>query len=81
VRERFRARVERGIREGDVPAGTDAAALTDFYGAVVSGMALQARGGASRKALRATAERALQVFPAVSKGRGARRVRRVPQAA
>ncbi len=81
VRGRFRERIERGMREGDVPAGTDAAGLTDFYGAVVSGMALQARGGASRKALRAAAERALQVFPAVPKGRGARRTRRVPQAA
>jgi len=65
VRGRFRARIERGIREGDVPAGTDAAALTDFYGAVISGMALQARAGAGRKSMRAAAGQALSLFPPV----------------
>jgi AcrR family transcriptional regulator len=72
---RFRARIERGIRDGDVPAGTDAGALSDFYGAVFSGMALLARSGATRKSLRATAEQALQVFPEPP----ARRVRGVPR--
>ena len=81
VRGRFRARIERGVREGDVPAGTDAGALTDFYGAVFSGMALLARGGATRKALRATALQALQLFPEPPKGRGRKQGRREPQAA
>lgn len=81
VRGRFRARIERGIREGDVPAGADAAALTDFYGAVISGMALQARAGAGRKAMRAAAAQALSLFPPVqarrapARGKGQRATR------
>lgn len=81
VRGRFRARIERGVREGDVPAGTDSGALTDFYGAVFAGMALQARGGATRKALRTTAQQALRLFPEPPKGRGRKQGRREPQAA
>jgi AcrR family transcriptional regulator len=81
VRGRFRERIERGMREGDVPAGTDAAALTDFYGAVVSGMALLARGGATRKALRATAGQALRVFPDAPRGGVRKRERSAPRAA
>ena len=75
VRGRFRARIERGIREGDVPAGTDAAALTDFYGAVISGMALQARAGAGRKAMRAAAGQALSLFPPEQARRAPARVK------
>ena len=71
-RERMRARIEHGIREGDVPAGTDAAALADFYSTIVTGMSMQARDGATRKSLGGTVERAMAIFPAVPK-RAARR--------
>ncbi|MFC4857720.1 TetR/AcrR family transcriptional regulator [Actinophytocola glycyrrhizae] len=54
----FRARVERGIAEGDVPAGADAAGVAAFYNAVMQGMSVQARDGASRATLVAVAERA-----------------------
>jgi AcrR family transcriptional regulator len=64
----MRARIERGIAEGDVPAGTDADALTDFFVTIISGMALQAKDGATRESLLATAERAMTVFPPVEKG-------------
>jgi AcrR family transcriptional regulator len=54
----FQKRVERGIADGDVPAGVDAAAVAAFYYATMQGMAVQARDGASRAALMAVVERA-----------------------
>jgi len=67
AKRRLRDRIERGIREGDVPRGTDAAALADFFSAVFAGMSMQARDGAGRKSLLATAENAMLAFPAVVK--------------
>jgi AcrR family transcriptional regulator len=52
----IRKRLERGIKEGDVPAGTDVARLSMFFATVLNGLALQARDGASRKTLRAMVE-------------------------
>jgi AcrR family transcriptional regulator len=54
----FQDRVERGIAEGDVPPDADAAAVAAFYNAVMQGMSVQARDGATRAALVAVAERA-----------------------
>ena len=67
----MKARIQQGIKEGDVPPETDAAALTDFYATIIGGMSLQAKDGASRKSLLATAERAMSVFPPVAKSRKA----------
>ena len=64
----MKARIEQGIRDGDVPRGTDAAALSDFYVTIISGMSMQARDGATRKSLLATAERAMSIFPPVPAG-------------
>src|SRR4051812_3187204 len=47
-RARMRERIERGVAEGDVPQGTDAASLADFYSTIVTGMSMQARDGATR---------------------------------
>ena len=65
AREGMKARIRQGIKDGDVPAGTDAGALADFYSAVVAGMSMQARDGASRKSLLATVENAMLAFPPV----------------
>ncbi|WP_184815099.1 TetR/AcrR family transcriptional regulator [Actinophytocola algeriensis] len=54
----FQDRVDRGIADGDVPAGVDAAGVAAFYNAVMEGMSVQARDGASRAALIAVAKRA-----------------------
>jgi AcrR family transcriptional regulator len=43
----LRARLERGVREGDLRPGTDVAALARFVQAVLQGMSLQARDGAA----------------------------------
>lgn len=47
----FAARIERGIREGDIKAGTNARALARFLCAIVQGMSVQARDGASLEEL------------------------------
>jgi AcrR family transcriptional regulator len=58
----FRERIERGIAEGDVPAGADAARIAAFYNAVNQGMAIQARDGADRAKLSAVAESAISAW-------------------
>jgi len=60
----FKARIERGLREGELPRGTHAGALADFYATVLRGMALQARDGVSRRSLGATVEAAMRAWPA-----------------
>ena len=62
-RSMLKARIDRGIREGDVPEGTDAAALTDFYVTIIAGMSMRARDGASRKSLLATVANAMRLWP------------------
>lgn len=59
VRERFK----RAVREGDLPKGTDPAALARFLSAVSAGMSVQAAGGASRRELEQVAESALRAWP------------------
>jgi AcrR family transcriptional regulator len=61
----FRARIERGIADGDVPAGVDAAKIAAFYNAVNQGMAIQARDGADREKLSAVAEAAIAAWEAL----------------
>jgi AcrR family transcriptional regulator len=58
----FRDRIERGIADGDVPAGADAATIAAFYSAVNQGMAIQARDGADRSKLSAVAESAIAAW-------------------
>ena len=66
-RDNLRNRIKRGVEEGDVPQGTDAAALADFYSTIMTGMALQARDGATRKSLLATVAQAMTLFPKVAR--------------
>lgn len=60
----LKQRIEHGIACGDVPEGASAAGLASFYMAVVQGMSLHARDGATRKRLQEIAEIALQAWPA-----------------
>ena len=59
----LKARFDRAVRAGDLARGTDTAALAEFYATVFIGMAIQARDGASRKSLAATAQAALRAWP------------------
>jgi AcrR family transcriptional regulator len=61
----IRARLERGVAEGDVPASADVSALGMFYTTVVNGMSVQARDGASRKALNAIVDCAMAAWDAL----------------
>jgi AcrR family transcriptional regulator len=64
AKKTLKARIDRGLREGELPRGTDTDALADFYMTVLKGMALQARDGASRRSLVATADAAMRAWPA-----------------
>jgi hypothetical protein len=44
-------RLERGMAEGDLPAGTDTATLAAFYTTVFQGLSIRARDGATRELL------------------------------
>jgi TetR/AcrR family transcriptional regulator, copper-responsive repressor len=59
----IRARIERAVQDGELPPETDAAALASFYMTVIEGMSIQARDGAARKRLRATAAMAMRAWP------------------
>lgn len=59
----FRARIERGQTEGDVPADADAAALAKFLSTVVQGLSIQARDGADAAQLREVLRTALRAWP------------------
>lgn len=52
-------RLERGVVDGDLPPGTDTAALAGFYLTVLHGLSIQARDGASREALHGVIDRAM----------------------
>jgi AcrR family transcriptional regulator len=54
--ERIRLRLARGQREGELAADADPAALARFVGAIIQGMAVQARDGAPEAGLVAVAE-------------------------
>jgi AcrR family transcriptional regulator len=49
-------RLRRGVSDGDLPPGTNAAALATYYMTVLQGMALSARDGATRADLEAVIE-------------------------
>jgi AcrR family transcriptional regulator len=50
-RKVIQQRLQRGVAEGELPSGLDVAALASFFTTVVDGLAIQARDGASRRAL------------------------------
>ncbi|CAI9417153.1 HTH-type transcriptional repressor ComR [Pleomorphomonas sp. T1.2MG-36] len=49
--DRLRARIERGIAEGQLKPTTDSQALARFIGAMIQGMSVQAQDGASEATL------------------------------
>ncbi len=63
----MQARIQRGIDEGELPAGTDAGALASFYATVYQGMSMQAKDGASRESLLGSVEMAMRSWPVAQK--------------
>jgi AcrR family transcriptional regulator len=56
-------RFQRGVEDGDLPAGTDTAALARYIATVSQGISVQASGGASRVQLLEVAGLALATIP------------------
>jgi AcrR family transcriptional regulator len=67
----LRERIERGKKEGDVPADTDAKQLARFVATVLQGTAVQAASGVSAKELHKLVDLAMVAFPPVVKRRQA----------
>jgi AcrR family transcriptional regulator len=61
-RKEIRRRLERGVREGELPRKLDTAALASFYTTVMDGLAIQARDGVSRKAMKFAVDRAMAAW-------------------
>ncbi|MBI3451374.1 MAG: TetR/AcrR family transcriptional regulator [Rhodospirillales bacterium] len=70
TQQHIRRRLERGVAEGDLPAGVDIGALTSFYTTVLHGLAVQARDGAGRKDLHAAVDGAMAAWDGLTAGRG-----------
>lgn len=62
-------RLKRGVAEGELPSGPDWRAIATFYITVQQGMSIQARDGASRKALLAVADCAMAAWDRLVSGR------------
>jgi AcrR family transcriptional regulator len=67
-------RLQRGVDDGELPSGTDAAALARYLQSVMSGMSAAARDGASAAELHTTADLAVAALP-TSRSRARRRSR------
>jgi len=59
----LKERLDRALADGELPAGTDTAALAGFFTAVQQGMAVKARSGADADHLRAVVAQALRAWP------------------
>jgi len=57
-------RIRRGIQNGDLPRGTDVEGLTAFVTALVNGVAVLARDGATRAALNRAVTHAMRAWDA-----------------
>lgn len=64
--EVLQTRLRRGIAEGDLPPDTDTLSLARYYITLHQGMSVQARDGACRKDLQATATLAMAAWPGVT---------------
>lgn len=59
----LKARIEQGIREGDVPATADAAALASFFSTLLNGMSIKAKEGVSQQEMHSIVENGMRVWP------------------
>jgi AcrR family transcriptional regulator len=59
----FRERFEQAVQDGDLPPGTDCAALARYIATVLNGLAVQAASGATEKELRLVVALAMRAWP------------------
>lgn len=60
------SRLERAVRNKEIPKSTDLPALVSYFRTTLLGMSLQARAGASRETLSKVGKLALQIWPTAS---------------
>jgi AcrR family transcriptional regulator len=63
----IKGRLERGVREGDVPAEADLDRLALFYGTFINGLALAAQDGAPRDQLMDTIDGAMTAWDGLAR--------------
>lgn len=63
--ELIRARLERGVAKGEVPAGADVEGLAAYYNTVLEGLSIQARDGASLESMHAIVDHAMAAWEGV----------------
>jgi hypothetical protein len=61
-------RLQRGITEGDLPAGIDTQSIAAFYATVVHGLTLQSRDGASLEAMNRIVDCAMAAWESLAGG-------------
>jgi AcrR family transcriptional regulator len=62
----IRKRLEQGVRDGDVREDLDVGAIASFYTTFAYGLALRARDGASREAMKSSVDGAMAAWPALT---------------
>jgi AcrR family transcriptional regulator len=60
---KLRERFERAVRDGELPAATDCAALGRYVATVLNGLAVQSASGATEKELRLVSAMAMRAWP------------------
>lgn len=62
AQDSLKRRLDRDVARGDLPAGTDTAAMAAFYTTVLNGLSIQARDGASPAELHAIVDCAMAAW-------------------
>lgn len=65
----LRARLEQGVREGDISPSADCQKIADFYATVQHGMSITARDGATLASLQSTADAAMAAWDVLASPR------------
>ncbi|WP_436774319.1 TetR/AcrR family transcriptional regulator [Yinghuangia sp. YIM S09857] len=65
-RRALQARLDQAVRDGELPFGTDTAAIAGYYTAIVQGLSIRARDGASEAELTRTANLAMAAWNTVA---------------
>jgi AcrR family transcriptional regulator len=74
----FRARLERGVKDGDVPKGADLDSMVIFYSTFLNGLAVQACDGTSRAELLTAIDGAMASWDALVSPRPEKRAAKSP---
>lgn len=68
--ERIRARLARGVADGELPPGLDLPRITAYFATVIKGMSIEARDGADAETLMAVARSAMLGWDAMTSTQG-----------